>query len=135
LIVFQGAHGYVSPSWLRDRTQAPTWNFSTVHYLADIVFDPGLDAAVAAVDQLSAAMEGADPNAWSPGEMGARHAALARGVIAFRARVVQTNAKFKLGQNERDDVLDDILDGLQRSAQAELRRDMVMANRKRRTND
>ena len=30
LAVFSGPHFYVSPSWLRDRTQAPTWNYMVV---------------------------------------------------------------------------------------------------------
>jgi transcriptional regulator len=38
LCIFHGAHGYVSPSWMRDRTQAPTWNFETAHLLVDITF-------------------------------------------------------------------------------------------------
>jgi transcriptional regulator len=33
---FHGPHGYISPSWLRDRKQAPTWNYASAHFLVDI---------------------------------------------------------------------------------------------------
>ena len=28
-LLFLGPHGYVSPSWFADRTQAPTWNYAS----------------------------------------------------------------------------------------------------------
>lgn len=132
LIVFQGAHGYISPSWMRDRTQAPTWNFMIVQFQVDIRFEFGLDHAVGAVDRLSSVMEAGRAKTWSPQEMGPRHSRLAQGVVAFRATVLDTNAKFKLGQNERFDVLEDILEGLDPVTQSDLRSAMVQANRERR---
>jgi transcriptional regulator len=31
LVVFQGAHSYISPSWYTPPTVVPTWNYATVH--------------------------------------------------------------------------------------------------------
>ena len=31
LAVFQGPHGYVSPSWYASRDDVPTWNYAVVH--------------------------------------------------------------------------------------------------------
>jgi transcriptional regulator len=45
-------------------------------------------------------------------DMGERADRLARGIIGFHARIISHNAAFKLGQDERDDVLADILNGL-----------------------
>ena len=132
LIVFQGPHGYISPSWMRDRTQAPTWNLMMVQCHVEINFEPGLAHAIEAVDLLSAVMESGRPDAWSPDEMGERHSRLAQGVIAFRATVTEINAKFKLGQNERIDVLEDILKGLDHTGQRSLQAAMSHANRERR---
>ena len=131
LIIFQGAHGYISPSWMRDRTQAPTWNYMMVQFQANIRFDFGVDHAVTAVDRLSSAMEAGRAKAWSPEEMGPRHSRLAHRVVAFRAMVAETDAKFKLGQNERLDVLEDILQALDPVTQSDLRSAMVHANRDR----
>ena len=103
-----------------------------VQFQTDISFEFGLDHSIAAVDRLSSVMEEGRAKAWSPKEMGPRHSHLAQGVVAFRATVVETDAKFKLGQNERLDVLEDILQGLDPVTSSDLRRAMVHANRDRR---
>ena len=110
LVIFQGPHGYISPSWMADRTQAPTWNYTAVRMQVEVRFDEAeTDLALA---KLVAAMEKGRERAWSEGEMGVRYSALAQHVIAFRARVVSIEPRFKLGQDERDDVFVDILNGL-----------------------
>lgn len=108
-VIFLGPHGYISPSWFTDRTQAPTWNFALVKCEVEVRMDYSLDAAREAVDALTARMELGRENAWSPHEMGSRYERLIPAVVAFRARVLSTQAKFKLGQNERMDVLAEIL--------------------------
>jgi len=48
--------------------------------------------------------------------MGLRYQSLAQRVIGFRANVRAIRAKFKLGQDERDDVFRDIVAGLGQSS-------------------
>jgi len=129
LVVFQGPHGYISPSWLADRTQAPTWNYETVHFEVEVEFDERAEATQAALTRLVEHMEPDHPNAWSVADMGPRYATLARAVVAFRAHVTATHAKFKLGQNERPDVRADILTGLARTAQRPLLEAMTRVGR------
>jgi transcriptional regulator len=131
LIVFQGPHGYISPSWFTDRTQAPTWNFATVHFTVRIRLLPSDDDAVIAVNALSAVMERARPNAWHPNELGARYSRLTPHVVAFRADILCTKAKFKLGQNERLDVLQESLVGLDQDGLPTLAAAMRTANANR----
>jgi transcriptional regulator len=131
LAVFLGAHGYISPSWMRDRTQAPTWNYETVHFEVDVTFDDRSQATADALDRLVCHLEAGRPNEWFTHDMGSRYARLAEAVIAFRARVVAIHAKFKLGQNERDDVYYDILGGLDATGQTALRAAMQRASRRR----
>lgn len=120
LVVFLGAHGYISPSWLADRTQAPTWNYETVQLEVDVEFDDSAEATEAALTRLVDHLERGRPNAWSVADMGERYAKLAPAVVAFRARVITTYAKFKLGQNERHADRADILSGLERTQQQPL---------------
>lgn len=114
LAVFVGEHAYMSPSWLRDRTQAPTWNYETVHCEVEVEFLDREEAIHTALDQLVRHMETGRPQAWSIADMGPRYEQLTRAVIAFRARVTAIHPKFKLGQNERDDVYADMLAGAER---------------------
>jgi transcriptional regulator len=130
LAVFMGAQGYVSPSWMRDRTQAPTWNYETVHFDVEVEFDESEAQPHAALERLVAHMEQGRPQAWSRRDMGPRYAQLAQAVIAFRARVLATHAKFKLGQNERADVFADIVRGLADTGQHALRAAMVRTARR-----
>ena len=128
LLLFMGVNGYISPSWMRDRTQAPTWNYAGAQFLVDIEFiddAPGRDAVL---EDLVNAMESGRENAWSAADMGVRYAMLADRIVAFRANIVQRRVKFKLGQDERDDVYADICTALDAGGNPDLRAWMRRAN-------
>jgi transcriptional regulator len=112
LIVFNGPNGYVSPSWMRDRTQAPTWNYATCHFTVEVKLEDNLEAAQRAVRCLVERMDLGRTKAWQEDELGERYAHLIKHIIAFRAKVVDSLIKFKLGQNERPDVFEDIVQGM-----------------------
>ncbi len=131
LAVFMGPQGYISPSWFTDRTQAPTWNFATVHMSVRVAIDRSPSAAREAVDRLTEHMERERPRAWSAGDMGERYERLLLHVVAFRAEVSEIRAKFKLGQNERPDVLADAVKGLGPEGNLPLLTAMRHANRRR----
>lgn len=107
LILFHGPHGYISPSWMRDRTWAPTWNYAVVKIEADIRFLP--DEADAALNRLVGFMEEGRPGAWSAQEMGPRYERIKTGIIAFHAEIRAVHPRFKLGQDERAEIFSDIL--------------------------
>ena len=113
LVLFMGPHGYISSSWLTDRTRTPTWNYASAQYLVDIELiddDPAVTDEIVA--DLIGAMEAGRPGAWTSAEMGARYARLVSGIIAFRAHIRERRVKFKLGQDERDSEYADIVRAL-----------------------
>ena len=112
-LLFRGPHGYVSPSWLSDRTQAPTWNYATANFAVQIDFLDDAASLERIVRDLVDAMETGREHAWSVDDIRARYALLASRIVAFRATVTAIEAKFKLGQDERDDVYPEIIAGLQ----------------------
>lgn len=116
LLLFLGAHGYVSASWITDRTQAPTWNYMAAGFDCAITMIDDEEGVADCLAVLVEAMERGRPKAWSMAEMGERAARLARGVIGFRADIISREATFKLGQDERDDVLADVLAALESGA-------------------
>lgn len=131
LLLFMGPNEYISPSWMKDRTQAPTWNYATVQYVVEIELiddDTTLDEVLR---DLVGAMEAGRPRAWSTTEMGERYRALARRIIPFAARIRERRAKFKFGQDERDDTYSDIVSGLEAGGLKELREWMRRANSSR----
>ena len=113
LILFLGSHGYISPSWMSDRTQAPTWNYASAQFDADVELFEGPVRIEAHLRELVSANEAGRPKSWSIEEMGPRYRSLSRRVVGFIAQVCTARARFKLGQDERDDVFRDICRGLE----------------------
>lgn len=131
LIAFMGPEGYVSPSWFTDRTQAPTWNFATVHFNARIELHDDPQEARMAVERLTTTMEADRSRRWQADELGERYALLIPAIIPFRAEVLGVTAKFKLGQNERPDVLVEAIQGATESGCEKLATMMKGANAQR----
>lgn len=111
-LLFMGHHAYVSVSWLSDRTQAPTWNYSSVAFDCDLTFLETPEEIEALLRDLIDPLEAGRPNAWSLDDMGPRAERLARGVIGFIATIRSHRAVFKLGQDEGDETFPEILAGL-----------------------
>jgi len=120
LLLFSGPQGYISPSWISNRTWAPTWNYAVAQFLVTIAFDEAPARLDAHLGDLVETMERGRENAWSPSEMGERYATLKRMIIPFEAKVLEQRAKFKLGQDERDTVFAEITAALGRSGSDEL---------------
>jgi transcriptional regulator len=117
---FHGPHGYISPSWLRDRKQAPTWNYASAHFLVDIELFDNPDATYQALRRLVRSMERSDDNAWQIEELAERYQKLSAAVVGLRADILNTQTTFRLGQGERNDVLEDIIKGLEDTGQSAL---------------
>lgn len=112
LILFLGPHSYISPSWVRNRTWAPTWNFAHAQFQVSLEFFEAPHEIEAHLRKLVDAMEQGRPNAWSVDEMGPRFASLSRGVVGFQAKVLAADQRFKLGQDERPEIFADICEAL-----------------------
>ncbi len=98
LVVLQGPHAYVSPSWY-SAPGVPTWNYAVVHVRGHprIVEDEArLEALVA---QLTHVHESRMPIPWQPDLGGDRRARLLGAIRGFEIEVADVAAKFKLSQN------------------------------------
>ena len=94
LVVFQGPHGYVSPTWYED-AGVPTWNYTAVHvYGAARVVDD-LAAKERHVKQLAARYERGNAKPWVP-DFDAKRL---QGIVGIDIRIGEVQGKFKLSQN------------------------------------
>lgn len=107
LILFQGPQAYVPPAWVSDPTWAPTWNYALARFEVEIRLVP--EENERSIVELAQALEG---DRWTPAEMGPRFHAMLPRIVAFRARVTASEAKFKLGQDERDQTFGEIVEAL-----------------------
>lgn len=102
LVVFQGAHSYVSAA-LYERTPAvPTWNYSAVHVTAvpTVITDPAttLDVLTATV----AAAEAQHGTAWDMTASVGHFTRIMSGVVAFTLHVTAVQGVLKLSQDKPD---------------------------------
>jgi len=111
--LLMGPHAYVSPSWLDDRTQAPSWNYAAAAFELEVALSEDEADIRAELDALVAQMEAGRARAWSLPEMGERYARLAVGVTALRGEIREIRATFKLGQDEKRQDFAQLLAGLQ----------------------
>lgn len=109
-ILFKGPDAYVSPEHADVRDWAPTWNYAKLRIGADITFDEALTEESLAI--LIDAMEGGRPVPWHASELGPRYQTMIKRIVGFRAHVTSLSGKFKLGQDERPEVLRTILGNL-----------------------
>ena len=99
LVVFQGPHCYISPSWYETLMAVPTWNYISIHIYGrletienkNIIFD-SLNEMVNKYEKLDSSynlnnidskfMEG-----------------MTKGIVAFKINITKIEAKAKLSQN------------------------------------
>jgi transcriptional regulator len=101
LVIVQGLHGYVSPSWYGpDATRAPTWNFSVAHChgVPEVL---GAEENLATLTRLVERFEReVEEPLYLDQEWGAR---IAKGTVGLRIPVSRFTCKRKLSQ-DKDDV-------------------------------
>lgn len=126
LVIVQGPHDYVSPTWYGTGEAVPTWNHVTAHLygVPEVLTD---EENFAALTALTDAFEHGRPGARSllDDEESARR--LARGTVGLRMRVTRVDARAKLSQNRAPDVRGRIADELAESNPAladEMRRQL-----------
>ncbi len=118
LVIFQGAHGYISPGWyVTDGAHVPTWNYVAVHaYGAPQVLDEAR-----AGELLLRTVQAYEP-ADSPYRVPEERDFLRRNVaaiVAFEIRISRLEGKFKLSQNRTPEDARAVIAALDRQADAD----------------
>lgn len=111
LIVVQGYHGYVSPSWYAAGAgKAPTWNFTAAHlHGRPEVLSP--DENLAILTRLVEHFEQhVDNPLWLDQEWGA---AVSRGTVGLRIPVSRFELKVKMSQDKDPETVDRVITRLQ----------------------
>ena len=103
LVIFNGPHSYVSPTWYANAPAVPTWNYAVVHAHGKPRFREDHDFLKTVLVELVRRYEGdRQPKPWriedQPPEFNDRMLA---GIVGFEMPVLKVEAKFKLGQNRR----------------------------------
>ena len=111
MVIIQGPHGYISPSWYPDGQFIPTWNHVTAHLWGtpEILSDEeNFEVLDQLVDHFEDRMP--DPRSLSIDEATARR--VARGTVGLRLRVTRFDARAKLSQNKPAEVVAEVIERL-----------------------
>jgi transcriptional regulator len=123
LVVFNGPHGYVSPTWYSDRSMnVPTWNYVAVHaYGAPEAVENAADV----LDRVTRKYEADRPNGWSMSELKDNlREMLPQQVVAFRLPIARIEGKAKLSQNKPRGERERVIEGLKAAGEVKLARRM-----------
>ncbi len=121
LVIFNGPHGYVSPTWYSDRTMnVPTWNYVAVHVYGTPEALPAADSAFH-LGRLVAKYEGTRTNGWSMAELRDNlRETLPQQIVPFRIEIARIGGKAKLSQNKPRGERERVIDGLKAAGEAKL---------------
>lgn len=112
VVIIQGPHGYISPSWYTPDDFVPTWNHVTAHlYGTPELLEPDKNFAV--LDRLTDHFEQRmpEPKSLHIDEESARR--IAKGTVGLRLRVTRFDARAKLSQNKTPEVVERIIAALE----------------------
>ncbi|MFA5171726.1 MAG: FMN-binding negative transcriptional regulator [Sulfuriferula sp.] len=98
LVVFQGPHAYVSPSWYLS-PGVPTWNYAVVHLRGKPRLIESESELEALVERLTHVYESQIPSPWKPNLAGERGTKFLNMIVGIEIEITDIQGKFKLSQN------------------------------------
>lgn len=129
LVIFQGAHTYISPTWY-NHVNVPTWNYQSVHVYGAPRIITDHDEAYSLLKRLIARHEMEShynmetlPQDFVEKEM--------KGIIAFQVDATRLDANYKLSQNRNDEDYQNIISKLEERTD-DLSHDVAGAMKKQR---
>lgn len=104
LVVFQGPHDYISPSWYASKRETgrvvPTWNYATVHAWGRPRLYEDAQWLRRQIDTLTASREAMRPTPWTVADAPEPFvAAQIRAIVGVEIPIARIEGKWKMSQN------------------------------------
>jgi transcriptional regulator len=98
LLIFQGPHAYVSPSWYTTAPAVPTWNYAAVHVygVPRLLDEAGL---LDLLDRLVSKYESGRERPWTMDLPPDYLKKMVQAIVGFEVPMTRVEGKFKLNQN------------------------------------
>lgn len=100
LVIFQGPHTYVSPSWYVNSENVPTWNYTVVHAYGVPTIGNKTEM-IALLKSLTAKHEASFEKPWDFDPNAPWIQKLLNEIVAFEIQIERLEGKFKLNQNRK----------------------------------
>src|SRR5713101_4934099 len=116
LVIFQGPHAYISPSWYEVELSVPTWNYAVVHaYGIPRLIEDG-EELYQLLKTLIETHEAQFKNPWPfmlPEDYLQK---MMRGIVGFEIEITRLEGKLKLSQNRTEAERENVITSLQESS-------------------
>ena len=124
LVIFQGPHTYISPSWYEVELSVPTWNYAAVHAYGLPRLIDDTEELYTLLKTLVQTHEAHFEKPW-PFQLPADYLQqMMRGIVGFEIEITRLEGKFKLSQNrsatERENIIATLQESTDTLAVAEL---------------
>jgi transcriptional regulator len=116
LVIFQGPHAYISPSWYEVELSVPTWNYAVVHAygLPRLIEDQ--EELYNLLKILIQTHEAQFDKPW-PFQLSDDYLQkMTRGIVGFEIEITRLEGKFKLSQNRTETERENVIAALQESS-------------------
>jgi len=116
LVIFQGAHAYISPSWYATHPSVPTWNYTAVHVygVPQIVENEG-EMRVMLRELVANHERGRSPE-WTMELPEDYLQTMMKSIVGFEMKIERIEGKFKLSQNRCEVDQASVIEHLRESA-------------------
>lgn len=99
LVVFQGPHCYISPSWYETSMAVPTWNYVSIHIYGRLEVIENQKIIFDSLNDMVNKYEKPD-SSYNLNEIDSRFIeGMTKGIVAFKINITKIEAKAKLSQN------------------------------------
>jgi transcriptional regulator len=119
LVIFQGPHGYISPSWYETKPAVPTWNYAVVHAYGVPKLIDDHERIVSLLEETISRYESGQEQPWTGDLPLEFRDKLVQAIVAFEIPLSRIEGKFKLGQNRSAADLQGSIDALSASKDGE----------------
>jgi transcriptional regulator len=119
MVLFQGPHGYVSPSWYKESPSVPTWNYMAVHVYG-VARITSLEELIDILRTTVLTYEQPRDNPWRFDSLSDEYVEkMSRGIVGFEIDITRVEGKFKLSQNRSEEDVFSVIHELEQSGRPE----------------
>ncbi|WP_102346081.1 FMN-binding negative transcriptional regulator [Bacillus sp. Marseille-P3661] len=117
LVIFQGPHCYISPTWYETTKAVPTWNYVSIHLYGKLEIIEDRKEIVESLVDLVNKYEGPDSTYHLNDVEPSFIEGMIKGIVAFRIKITKIEAKAKLSQNHSVERQELIIKNLENTSQ------------------
>ena len=113
LVIFPGAHKYISPTWYESDQTVPTWNYLAVHVYGNIEIVNDKDEKIKLVKDLVNYFEGENSSYSTENLKQNYFEGQINGIVGFKIEITKIEGKKKISQNHPEERQKRVIDKLE----------------------